>query len=170
MTKNNIWGGFHMQGKKAIVIFVAALMLFSYVQSASAGIKVINGDCPVFISSHMMGSQVIPYPNGMNSMMGVLVGFSADKFPINVNFQTLTNFFSVARYQPVTSALVLTDSSGKNNLARYEFQMNFDRPGAVYNEMIDWKISLPSEGFYAFNVFVDGNLVGYYPFYVWSTK
>lgn len=154
--------------KRSSVIFIVILLLLFFTQIANAEIKIVNGDCPVFISSHVMGGQVAQYPNAMYSMMGVVTGFSADKFPINVAFKTMTNFTSVARYQPVLSAIVLTDGTGKNNMTRYEFASKFDRPGAMYTQIVDWKVSFPGEGFYAFNIFVDGKLVGYYPFFVAS--
>lgn len=152
--------------KKKFVTFALFLVMFISTQRAFGEIKVVNGDCPVFITSHMIGGQVVQYPNGMYSMMGVITGFAAEKFPSNISFKTLTNFSSVARYQPVLAALVLSDGTGKNNLGRYEFESKFDRPGSMYTQIVDWKVSFPTEGFYAFNVFVDGKLVGYYPLYV----
>ena len=157
-----------MLKKKNVIQLVLVLFLLFPVQITWAGIKVVQDDCPVFVSSHVMGSQAVQYPNGMYSMMGLITGFAADQFPLDVSFKTLTNFIAVGRYQPITSALVLSDGSGKKNMARYEFEMNFDRGGTMYTQIIDWKITFPSEGFYSYNVFIDGILVGYYPFYVWA--
>jgi hypothetical protein len=154
-----------LKKRNYITLFVVLLLLFS-MQIAWAGIKVAKDNCPVFVSSHEMGDQVIQYPRGMYSIMGLTTGFITDRFPVNVTFKTLTNFISVARYQPVINSLVLTDSSGKNNMGRYEFDMKFDRSGSLYTQVVDWKVSFPIEGFYAINIFVDGTLVGYYPFYV----
>ena len=154
--------------KRNVVSFIVVLLLLFSVQIACAGIQVVKDDCPVFVASNVMGTQVVQYPNGIYSMMGLVTGFTADKFPLDVNFKTLTNFIAAARYKPVTSSLVLTDSSGKNNISRYEFEMKFDRAGSMYTQIVDWKITFPAEGFYAFNVFVDGALVGYFPFYVWN--
>ncbi len=155
-----------MQRKRNVIHFLVSILVLFFVQTAWAGVKVVQDDCPVFIANNVMGGQVVQHPNGMYSMMGVITGFTANEFPLNVTFKTLTNFISVARYKPVTSALVLTDGSGKNNMSRYEFEMKFDRMGAMYTQIVDWKSNFPSEGFYALNVFVDGTLVGYYPFYV----
>lgn len=154
-----------MFNKKGIC-FVFLLCL-SLVQIANAGVRVSNNDSPIFISSHVMGGQVIQYPNGNYSMMGLITGFAVDKFPYNVAFQTSTNFISTIRYKPALSAIVLSDASGKATISRYEFDMKFERAGAVNTQIVDWKISFPVEGFYAYNIFIDGVLVGYYPFYVW---
>ena len=153
---------------KARTLFTLLLLLFllASAQTSYAGIKVTKDDCPVFISIHEMGDQVIQYPKGSYSMMGLATGFLADKFPLNVNFKTLTTFVSVSRYQPTISAMVLSDSTGKTSMGRTEFDMKFARPGTMYTQLVDWKAVFPAEGFYAINIFVDGTLVGYYPFYV----
>lgn len=131
-----------------------------------AAIRVDDG--PVFVSSHVMGNQVVQYQNGSRSLDGLLMGFTAAAFPARTVFSTSTNFVSTSQFRSVANAMVLTDASGKANLCRYEFELFFPRSGAMQNQIVQWKVSFPSEGFYAINIFVDGALVGYYPFYVWA--
>jgi len=137
--------------------------------TGSAGIKVSLQDKPVFISSHMMGASVIRHPNGMSSLDGIITGFAGSQFPLPTRFKTLTNFIATGRYESHQSTVILTNDTGKEALARYDFAMSFPRPGTLFTQIIDWQINFPQEGFYAFNIFVDGTLVGYYPFYVWRT-
>lgn len=157
-----------MQRKRFLIALVLIITLLLSSQVVFASIKVLNGDKPVFVSSHIMGSEVIRQPNGVSSLGGIITGFAGNSFPLQARFKTLTTFIATARYQSPASSFVLTDDTGKQTLARYDFNMFLDRPGAMYTQLIDWKIKFPAEGFYAFNVFVDGALVGYYPFYVWT--
>lgn len=156
-----------MQHKKFLVALVLLFILLSS-QIAFAGIKVNNEDKPVFISSHMMGAEVIQQPNGVSSLGGIITGFAGNHFPLPTRFKTLTTFIATGRYDSPLSSFILTNDTGKETLARYDFQMFFARPGTMSTQIVDWKINFPAEGFYALNVFVDGTLVGYYPFYVWT--
>ncbi|MEG6586673.1 DUF6941 family protein [Dendrosporobacter sp. 1207_IL3150] len=156
-----------MRRRRAFFVLIVIITLLCS-SHAYAGIKVTSGDKPVFISSHMMGTEVIRERNGMASLSGLITGFGVSQFPFQVRFKTLTNFIGTARYDSPISSLVLTDETGKETVARYDFNMFLDRPGATYSQVIDWKVTFKSEGFYAYNVFVDGTLVGYYPFYVWT--
>lgn len=152
-------------------LFIAlffTLTLFISSQAVFAGIKVSNDDKPVFISSHMMGGEVFQQPNGVSTLSGIATGFAGDRFPLNVRFKTLTTFVATARYDSPASTIILTNYTGKQILTKYDFNMFLARPGAINTQIVDWKITFPEEGFYAFNIFVDGTLVGYYPFYVWT--
>lgn len=151
--------------------FLAILLGFLLLllpQISQASIKVIAGDHPVFVSSHVMGNQIIQYQNGNRSLDGLIMGFTAAGFPAKTVFSTSTNFIATGKFGSVSNAMVLTDAAGKANLCRYEFDLNFPRAGAMQNQIVQWKVSFPNEGFYAINIFVDGALVGYYPFYVWA--
>ena len=64
-----------MLKKGKCIILVMTLLLFFSIPIAWAGIKVVKDDCPVFVSSHEMGGQVVEYPRGMYSMMGLTTGF-----------------------------------------------------------------------------------------------
>ncbi|MDD4601753.1 hypothetical protein SDC9_13696 [bioreactor metagenome] len=157
-----------MRRKKVFVTLLLMLTLFLPSQTVFAGIKVSDDGKPVFISSHMMGGDVIRQPNGNSSLNTIITGFAGNSFPLQVRFKTLTTFIATARYESPISTIVLTNDTGKETLSRYNFTMFLNRPGAMYTQVVDWKISFPTEGFYAFNIFVDGALVGYYPFYVWT--
>ncbi|MGI6092318.1 MAG: hypothetical protein GX348_02145 [Veillonellaceae bacterium] len=156
-----------MERKIIIALFLTLTILLSS-QVAFAGIKVSNDDKPVFVSSHMMGGEVFQQPNGVSTLSGIATGFAGDRFPLNVRFKTLTTFVATARYESPESTIILTDYSGKKILTKCDFYMFLARPGALDTKIIDWNITFPEEGFYAFNIFVDGTLVGYYPFYVWT--
>lgn len=152
-----------MSIKRIFSLVVLFYLLFGSAQAAYAGIKVENGDCPVYIANHQMGSQLVQNPNGSLSMHGLIPGFMAQKFPLDAYFRTMTTFVATRKYQTEYATIVLTDSTGKNKLATNDFKMVFEREGAPYVKVSDWKVSFPSAGFYAFNIFVDGTLVGYYP-------
>lgn len=152
-----------MSLKRVVSLLLMFLLLFGSVQAANAGIKVENGDCPVYIANHQMGSQLVQNPNGSLTMHGLITGFSALKFPLDTYFRTMTTFVATRKYQTEYATIVLTDSTGKNKLASSDFKMIFEREGAPYVRVSDWKVSFPAAGFYAFNIFVDGTLVGYYP-------
>lgn len=154
--------------QKIIVFTVLMLILLVSTPAAFASIKVMTEDKPVFISSHMMGSDIIKHANGMTSLDNILMGFAGMRFPLEAKFKTLTTFTATASYESPVSTVLITNYSGKINLARYDFSMMFNGPGSMHTQAIEWKISFPEEGFYAFNIFVDGALVGYYPFYVWQ--
>lgn len=154
--------------KQVRVIAFAVLLMLLFSQVSFAAVKVVANESPVFVSTHVMGKQIIQYQNGSRTMEGLAMGFSAPQFPANAVFSTSTDFVAVGKYQSVSNAMVLTDALGKNSLCRYEFNLNFPRAGAMLNQTIQWKVKFPSEGFYALNIFVDGNLVGYYPFFVSS--
>ncbi|KYZ76564.1 hypothetical protein AXX12_09040 [Anaerosporomusa subterranea] len=157
-----------MLHKRSFLTILLGLFLLLLPQVSHASIKVITGDHPVFVSSHVMGNQVIQYQNGNRSLDGLIMGFAAAQFPAKVAFSTSTNFIATGQFQSVSNAMVLTDSLGKANLCRLEFDLKFPRAGAMQNQIVQWKVTFPTEGFYAINVFVDGTLVGYYPFYVWA--
>lgn len=157
-----------MKRRKLFIALFAILILLLSSQAVFAGIKVSNDDKPVFISSHMMGGEVFRQPNGNSSLNGIATGFAGERFPLQVRFKTLTTFVATARYESPISTIILTNYSGKDTLAKFDFNMFLARPGAINTQIVDWKISFPEEGFYAFNIFVDGTLVGYYPFYVWT--
>jgi hypothetical protein len=155
-----------MAVKRVVLALILFFLLIISVQAAYAGIKVENGECPVYISHHQMGNQIVKDRNGSLSILGAITGFASPKFPVDVSFRTLTTFLAVRRYQTEYASMVLTDSSGRNKLVSCDFKMIFEQEGAPYVQIADWKVRFPAEGFYAFNIFVDGTLVGYYPFYI----
>ncbi|MCX7780499.1 MAG: hypothetical protein N2491_06230 [Negativicutes bacterium] len=149
-------------------IVILLMILLCSIQHAAAGIKVASGDIPVYVSGHVMGGQVVRHANGLHSMNGVITGFAANQFPVEVIFKTMTSFVATARFQPAICSIVLADDTGKKTISRYDFNLTFERPGTTSVMIVDWKVKFPAEGFYAFNVFIDGVLVGYNPFYVWT--
>jgi hypothetical protein len=157
-----------MLKKSNSLAFVIIVIVVLSTQVAFAGSKVDNEDCPVFISSQVMGKQVSQFTNGSTTVEGLITGFAATSFPVEVTFKTLTNFFSISRYQATASSMNLMDVTGKNSLCRYEFDMKFDQRGSIQNIIVDWKVKFPTEGLYAINIFIDGTLIGYFPFYVWA--
>jgi hypothetical protein len=154
--------------KRSLLTILLGIFLLILPHVSHASIKVVTGDHPVFVSSHVMGNQIVQYQNGSRSLDGLIMGFTATGFPAKTAFSTSTNFIATGKFQSVSNAMVLTDAVGKTNLCRYEFDLNFPRAGAMQNQIVQWKVSFPNEGFYAINIFVDGTLVGYYPFYVWA--
>jgi hypothetical protein len=154
--------------KQNFIIILLGFFLLLFPQISHASIKVVTGDNPVFVSSHVMGNQIVQYQNGNRALEGLIMGFTAAQFPAKTVFSTSTNFIATGKFQSVSNAMTLTDSLGKANLCRYEFNLNFPRAGAMQNQIVQWKVTFPNEGFYAINIFVDGALVGYYPFYVWA--
>lgn len=149
--------------RKSILVFIVLWLTSMTMSVAYAEIKVVNNECPVYVSSHIIGSDILPYPQGNCSVMGLITGFSGLQFPMDVEFKTLTVFTSLAHYRPMLSTLVLTDNTGKMVLNRYEFATKFDYAGASYTQIMSWKVRFPKPGIYAFNMFIDGILVGYYP-------
>lgn len=157
-----------MQRKTISFIVLLTISLLLFPQAVFAGVKVTTDDKPVYVTSHMLGSELIQHPNGSTSLENIITGFVADKYPLQAQFKTLTSFVSTARYESPVTTIMITNDSGKEILAKYDFNMLLARPGSIYNQIVNWKVSFPAEGFYAFNIFVDGTLVGYYPFYIWT--
>lgn len=155
-----------MAVKRVVAVAIMLVLLLGSVQAVHAEIKIENGDCPVYISNHQMGSHIVQNPNGSLSMHGLITGFAAPKFPLDTYFRTIITFSSTRKYQTEYASIVLSDSLGKNKLANHDFKMIFADEGIPYIQVSDWKVSFPKADFYAFNIFVDGKLVGYYPFYV----
>lgn len=151
-----VWG-------QRLIRLLVFLGLIGCMQLAQAGIKVENGECPVYVASHQMGNQLVQNPNGSLSMHGLITGFATPQFPLEVRFRTMTTFVATRKYQTEYASIVLTDSTGKQKLAAIDFTMLFESGGTPYVRVSDWQVAFPAEGFYAFNVFVDGTLVGYYP-------
>lgn len=160
-------GELSLQKQRFFFILIISFWLLIVPQASHASIKVVS-DHPVFVSSHTMGNQIVQYQNGNRSFDNIIMGFTATGFPVKTIFSTSTNFISTAKFGSVANAMVLTDAAGKTTLCRYEFELNFPRAGAMQNQIVQWKVSFPSAGFYALNIFVDGTLVGYFPFYVWE--
>lgn len=154
--------------RKSILVFIVFLLTAMNLSVANAEIKVVNNECPVYVSSHIIGSDILPYPPGNCSVMGLITGFSGSQFPMDAQFKTVTVFTALAHYRPMLSTLVLTDNTGTIVLNRYEFAAKFDYVGASYTQIMSWKVRFPQPGIYAFNMFIDGILVGYYPICVSS--
>ena len=155
-----------MAVKRIVPVLLAVVLMLGSVQAVNAEIKVENGDCPVYISNHQMGSQIVKDRNGNLSIYGLILGYVAPKFPLETSFKTIVTFSATRKYQTEYASIVLSDSLGKNKLANQDFKMFFQQEGMPYAQVSDWKVSFPKADFYAFNIFVDGKLVGYYPFYV----
>ncbi|MDF2500649.1 MAG: hypothetical protein K0Q77_1363 [Anaerosporomusa subterranea] len=122
-----------MLHKQNFIIILLGFFLLLFPQISHASIKVVTGDNPVFVSSHVMGNQIVQYQNGNRALEGLIMGFTAAQFPAKTVFSTSTNFIATGKFQSVSNAMTLTDSLGKANLCRYEFNLNFPRAGAMQN-------------------------------------